>query len=442
MTILYSEHIILYIMDAEMESLLTPYAQSFDTDVLSVAFHPFEPRLATGSQDATAKIWTFTEGDLQSIPNCTWRTKPDITSSSHVNSVSISDNSIGSFLAATSSNARNAKVFDITSHGIGVNLTGGTEPALKVSCVACHPTMNLIVTGDNYAKVNVWKIEETIRITPIAKLTGHSKGISSLAFHPRLNLFASGSFDKTAKLWSFSSDGSNIRCVATLLGHTNFVASVAFHPGRMFPLFATGSYDNTVKLWRYSPDGSIAATCIATLTGHTDFVLSVAFHPAVPLLATGSRDMTAKLWRFLRDGTNATCIETITYTQKVRSISFHPMLPVLAICHDGYNSVTLYDCTKIPTYYEKYTKDMESIRKLELFKMANALAPKLLQPPPGSGPVPQEPLHKLRQLLKQRLKDEMKQGGRRGGGSKRGAKTRYRKRSRKRCKSRSTSKTR
>lgn len=429
-------------MEAEMESLLTPYANSFDAHVLSVAFHPTAPRLATGSQDAFAKIWTFTQGELQSIPNCIWNKTPDITSPSQVNSVSMSDNSIGSFLATTSSNARNAKVFDITTHGIGVNLTGGNEPALAVSCVACHPTMNLIVTGDNYANVNVWKLERPTGIPQnIAKLSEHTKGISSLAFHPMLNLFASGSFDNTAKLWSFSSDGSNIRCVATLSGHTRCVASVAFYPDPKFPLFATGSYDNTAKLWRYSPDGSIPTTCIATLTGHTDFVLSVAFHPTVPLLATGSRDKTAKLWRFSRDGTNATCIETITYTQKVRSLSFHPTLPVLAICHDGVNSVTLYDCTKIPTYYEKYVKDMESIRKLKLFKMATALAPKLFQPPPGTGDVPKGPLRAAENRLTQRLDATLKQGGRRCG-SKRGGKTRYRKRSRKRCKSRSTSKTR
>ena len=426
-------------MEAEMESLLTPYAQSFDTDVLSVAFHPTEPRLASGgSLDGTAKIWTFTEGDLQSSSIRTWQQTPDITI--RVNSVSISYNSIGSFLATTSLNARNAKVFNITSDNVVVKLTGNIT-GMIVSCVACHPIMNLIVTGDNDAYVNVWKIEETLRKNPIyiEGLRGHTNGIISLAFHPMLNLFASGSFDETAKLWSFSSDGSNIRCVATLSGHTNFVASVAFHP--RISILATGSADNTAKLWRYSPDGSIAATCIATLTGHTDYVLSVTFHPAVPLLATGSRDMTAKLWRFLRDGTNATCIETITYTQKVRSLSFHPMLPVLAICHDGYNSVTLYDCTKIPTYYEKYTKDMESIRNMNRLRMG-AVVGRLLLKDPNTGPVPQEPLNKLRQQLTQRLEDKMKQSGRRGGGSKRGAKTRYRKRSRKRCKSRSTSKTR
>ena len=423
-------------MESVSDSLLTPYAGSFDRSVLSVAFHPTEPRLATGSQDATAKIWTFTQGELQSIPTCTWTNKHD---SIPVNSVSISDNNPnGSFLATTSLDARNAKVFDITSNQV-VILVGATELALNVSCVACHPTMNLIVTGDNHAKVNVWKMNGTLNKTPIyiAKLTGHTQGISSLAFHPRLNLFASGSFDKTAKLWSFSLDYSNIRCVATLLGHTKFVASVAFHP--RISILATGSADNTAKLWRYSPDYS-SMNCIATLTGHTDYVLSVAFHPTVPLLATGSRDKTAKLWRFLRDGMIATCVETITYTEKVRSLSFHPMLPVLAICHDGVNSVTLYDCTKIPTYYDKYMKDMESIRKANLYNMASALAPKLFRPPPGSGFVPEGPLRAAEKQLKQRLKDTLKQGGRRGG-SKR-AKTRYKKRSRTRCKSRSTSKTR
>jgi hypothetical protein len=101
----------------------------------------------------------------------------------------------------------------------------------------------------------------------------------------------------------------------------------------------------------------------------------------------------------------------------------------------------LYDCTKIPTYYDKYMKDMESERKMKLFKMANPLSSILFTPPPGSGNVPREPLRAAEIQLKQLLKKNLKQGGKRGG-SKRGTKTRYRKRSRKRCKSRSTSKTR
>jgi WD40 repeat protein len=425
-------------MESVGDSLLTPYANSFDKDVLSVAFHPTEPRLATGSLDATAKIWTFTEGDLQSISNNTLKKKPHITSNSPVNSVSITDNSIGSFLAITS-NSRNAKVFHITNDKIVANLTVGSEFGLIVSCVACHPIMNLIVTGDNYANVNVWNIDTPPKY--IATLSGHERGVLSLAFHPMLNLFASGSFDNTAKLWSIVSNGKNARCVATLSGHTGYVASVAFHPDPTVPLFATGSYDNTAKLWRYSPDSSIV-TCVATLTGHTDFVLSVAFHPTVSLLATGSRDKTAKLWRFLRDGTIATCVETITYTEKVRSLSFHPRLPVLAICHDGVNSVTLYDCTKIPTYYDKYMKDMKSEREMKNFKMAIAVSSRLFTPPQNTGPVPKEPLDYTRGLFIDRMKTKLFPEKAGSKWAKTRVKTRYRKRSRTRCKSRSTSKTR
>jgi WD40 repeat protein len=71
------------------------------------------------------------------------------------------------------------------------------------------------------------------------------------------------------------------------------VNSVAF--STTAPLFATGSNDKTAKLWRISLDGT-AATCVATLTGHSNSVLAVAFHPTAPLFATGSSDDTAKLW--------------------------------------------------------------------------------------------------------------------------------------------------
>jgi WD40 repeat protein len=80
----------------------------------------------------------------------------------------------------------------------------------------------------------------------------------------------------------------------TLAGHSDRVNSVAFHPTA--PFLATGSHDKTAKLWRLSPDGS-AATCVATLVGHSFYVLSVAFHPTAPILATGSCDKTLKFWR-------------------------------------------------------------------------------------------------------------------------------------------------
>ena len=130
--------------------------------------------------------------------------------------------------------------------------------------------------------------------TCVATLAGHSNSVRSVAFHPTAPLLATGSEDKTTKLWRLSSDNSSATCVATLAGHSSAIFSVAFHPTA--PLLATGSNDKTVKLWLLSSDNS-SATCVATLAGHSSYGCSVAFHPTAPLLATGSDDGTVKVWR-------------------------------------------------------------------------------------------------------------------------------------------------
>jgi hypothetical protein len=130
--------------------------------------------------------------------------------------------------------------------------------------------------------------------TCVSTLQGHVDGVYSVAFHPSAPYLATGSFDKTAKLWLLNADCSAATCVSTLQGHSDSVSSVAFHASA--PYLATGSFDKTAKLWLLNADCS-AATCVSTLQGHSGCVSSVAFHPSAPYLATGSDDKTAKLWR-------------------------------------------------------------------------------------------------------------------------------------------------
>jgi WD40 repeat protein len=72
---------------------------------------------------------------------------------------------------------------------------------------------------------------------------GHSYTVYSIAFSPDGKYLASGSYDKTVKLWSVESQKE----VTTLQGHSSYVKSVAFSPDGKY--LASGSGDKTVKLW-------------------------------------------------------------------------------------------------------------------------------------------------------------------------------------------------
>ncbi|BBD61387.1 protein kinase [Nostoc sp. HK-01] len=116
-------------------------------------------------------------------------------------------------------------------------------------------------------------------------LTGHSNPVDSVAFSPDGNTLASGSYDKTIKLWNLTT-GEQIR---TFSGHFHTVISVVFSPDGK--TLASGSWDETIKLWNLATGEQIH-----TLKEHSDIVMSVAFSPDGNTLASGSSDTTIKLW--------------------------------------------------------------------------------------------------------------------------------------------------
>jgi len=115
--------------------------------------------------------------------------------------------------------------------------------------------------------------------------TGHSMFISRVAFSPDGGILASGSGDKTIKLWSVET-GQELR---TLTGHTNAVIAVMFSPDGK--TIASGSFDTTIKLWNVETGQELG-----TLTGHAEAVYAVAFWPDSKTLASGDMGGTIKLW--------------------------------------------------------------------------------------------------------------------------------------------------
>jgi hypothetical protein len=117
-------------------------------------------------------------------------------------------------------------------------------------------------------------------------LKGHEFTVSSADYSPDGSLVATGSFDRTVRIWK-AEDTSLLR---TLSGHTGQVLALDVSPdGRQL---VTASRDATVKLWDvFRPDP------LAQFTGHTEAIGAIAISSDGSWIVSGSADKAAKVWQ-------------------------------------------------------------------------------------------------------------------------------------------------
>ena len=146
----------------------------------------------------------------------------------------------------------------------------------------------------------------------------HEKDINSLDVAPNDHLLASGSQDRTAKIYEIDFSQvigdrpahGEIKLLGTCKGHKRGVWTVKF--GRTERVLATGSGDKTVKLWNLED-----FTCVKTFEGHTNSVLRVDFINKGMQLVTSSSDGLVKLWSVREEE----CIATMdNHEDKVGSL--------------------------------------------------------------------------------------------------------------------------
>ena len=141
-----------------------------------------------------------------------------------------------------------------------------------------------------------------------AVFPGHTDIVSSMAFSPDGQTFASSGWDHKIRLWNAETKQHEITLIERAL-----IMAVAFSPDGQ--TLASGNWDGDIRLWDPST-GELKRT----LRWHSDGIESVVFSPDGATLASGSADATIRLW----DPSTGELKRTLLGQARMRSVAFSP----------------------------------------------------------------------------------------------------------------------
>mmetsp|Transcript_17487 Transcript_17487/g.36310 ORF Transcript_17487/g.36310 Transcript_17487/m.36310 type:complete len:374 (-) Transcript_17487:653-1774(-) len=131
-------------------------------------------------------------------------------------------------------------------------------------------------------------------------LAGHASEVFTCSWNPRYSLLATGSGDKTARIWAIPNSLVAVKATPPLVLMHNTadqdtkehdVTSVDWKPDGSF--LASGSYDGIVRIW--SQEGRL----LHELRAHKGPLFTVKWNPRGDLLASAGVDKVVRIWNAL-----------------------------------------------------------------------------------------------------------------------------------------------
>ncbi|PJF16585.1 Rsa4p [Paramicrosporidium saccamoebae] len=175
-------------------------------------------------------------------------------------------------------------VFRVKAVSRCTSTLAGHEDAIL--CVSFSPDGRRLATGSGDKTVRLWDLSTE---TPWKLGSVHTGWVLCLSWSPDGKLLASGSMDNTVCVWDAKTGG----LVCRLAGHRQWITSLSWEPLHLSApsvLLASSSKDGTVKVWDV-----FRKTCTMTLSQHTDAVTCVKWG-GDGTIYSASRDRTIRMW--------------------------------------------------------------------------------------------------------------------------------------------------
>ncbi|KAK3328496.1 WD40-repeat-containing domain protein [Cercophora scortea] len=225
----------LLVWEWQSESYILKQQGHFDS-MNSLVYSPDGQRIVTTADDGKVKVWdiesgfcivTFTE-HTSGVTACEFAKKGNVLFTSSLD---------GSIRAWDLIRFRNFRTFTAAER-------------LSFACMAVDPSGEVVAAGslDSF-DIHIWSVQTGQLLD---RLTGHEGPVSSLAFAPNGGLLVSGSWDRTARIWSIfdrTQTSEPLQLQADIL-------DIAFRPDSL--QIAISTLDGQLTFWAVSEAEQVA----------------------------------------------------------------------------------------------------------------------------------------------------------------------------------------